>query len=93
MKVFNLTEKMIDYRGKTLPPGGSQEFPELDVFVPTRDRELERQHVLAFGELPSWWKLERDLSQPATSPPSVPTSPPAESLLKPKKSALRRHDG
>jgi len=35
MRVFNLTDHPVDYRGFTLSPnGGSAEFHELDSFIP-----------------------------------------------------------
>ena len=60
MLVFNLTQKDLIYRGRSIPPnGGSLNYPELDKGqVPARDRKLEKAHVLAFGILPFWWKLE-----------------------------------
>lgn len=66
MRVYNLTKKPLDYRGKMLPPeGGSLEYPELDVFVPNRDRELETKRMISFGSLPLWWVREHE---PAPAP-------------------------
>jgi hypothetical protein len=56
MLVYNLTNQVLAYRGKDLSPnGGSKDFPELDIFIPDRDKELETKKVIAFGALPSWW--------------------------------------
>jgi hypothetical protein len=67
MLVFNLTEKELKFRGKPIPPnGGSNNYPELDPprgFIPNRDRKLEAQKVIAFGQLPKWWVLEQSLKE------------------------------
>lgn len=68
MRVYNLTRSVIDYRGKILQPnGGSEEYPELNGFIPNRDLKLQEEKVLAFGVLPMWWQKE---SEP------VPKEPP-----------------
>jgi hypothetical protein len=56
MRVYNLRSYPLEFRGRTLAPdGGSADFPELDQFVPNRDRELEQKKVIALGQLPTWW--------------------------------------
>lgn len=55
MKVFNLTDKHIDYRGKTMRAYGSEEYPDL-VHVPNRDLLLQEEGLLAFGKLPKGWE-------------------------------------
>lgn len=70
MRVYNLTDQVLSYRGKDLPPnGGSKDFQELDVFIPDRDRELEERKVIAFGALPSWWhdQVREKTAQPKTA--------------------------
>lgn len=62
MRVFNLTKENVEYRGKTIPAEGSLDFPQLS-FIPDRDRELEGNKVLAFGQLPRWYTLEREVQQ------------------------------
>jgi hypothetical protein len=55
MKVFNLTDKPIEYRGRSIPSsGGSLEYADLS-FIPNRDMRLVEKRVLSFGDLPSWW--------------------------------------
>jgi hypothetical protein len=72
MRVYNLTEKPLDYRGKMLPPnGGSLEFPELDVFIPTRDRALEEKRFVAFGSLPVWWAKTQEAPPVSKPEPQV----------------------
>jgi hypothetical protein len=61
MRVFNLTEKALVYRRRTLPPnGGSFDFLDLRI-VPLRDQKLAigPNAVLAFGNLPDWWLMNR----------------------------------
>jgi hypothetical protein len=60
MNVYNLTNKQITYRGKDIPVSGCLNYPELDTFIPTRDMELEKKKVLAFGELPLWWRINEE---------------------------------
>lgn len=54
MKVFNLTDKYIDYRGMVIRPYSNQNYPGLE-FIPDRDRQLQTVGVLAFGSLPKGW--------------------------------------
>lgn len=54
MRVFNLTDQRVDYRGKLIPPYGSEEY-DLS-FIPDRDKMLEKRGMLAFGALPKFWK-------------------------------------
>jgi hypothetical protein len=60
VRVYNLTDQPLEYRGRTLPPlGGSFDFQELDSFVPDRDKELAKNKVVSFDTLPQWWKDQR----------------------------------
>lgn len=60
MKVFNLTDKTVVFRGRPIPPnGGFVEIPGADSFVPDRDLRLSMAKVLSFGSLPKWWLDER----------------------------------
>jgi hypothetical protein len=74
MRVFNLSSKTIDYRGKHISPGGGYEdYPDM-TFVPDRDLALESSRVLAFGKLPNWWLVEKSL-QAAPAPTPVKPQP------------------
>lgn len=54
MKVYNLTDGIVDYRGRHIPPhGGWVDISDL-TFIPDRDKKLEGKY-LSFGSLPSWW--------------------------------------
>ena len=89
MKVFNLTANPLAYRGVTLAPnGGSHEFRDMD-FVPSRDMVLAQKRVIAFGQLPQWFKdevamrafharkaVEAALSVSVPPAPSLPTHEP-----------------
>lgn len=70
MRVFNLTDQRVDYKGRTLPPYGSEEF-DLS-FIPDRDRGLEKAKILAFGALPKNWH------RPKPPPEPVPAKMVAE---------------
>lgn len=63
MRVFNLTDQRVDYRGKLIPPYGSEEY-DLD-FIPDRDRQLEKSKMLAFGAIPKWWRKPAPVIDPA----------------------------
>lgn len=54
MRVYNLTDKHIDYRGKTMTPYGSSDHPDLK-HVPGRDLAMAEAGMLAFGSLPKGW--------------------------------------
>jgi hypothetical protein len=77
MLVFNLTSQELIYKGHTIPrDGGSVSLPELDKFIPDRDRELEEKKVLAFGSLPYWWTLQQgiknaNLTKTASDPKTI----------------------
>jgi len=87
MRVYNLTDQILAFRKKTLAPnGGYEEFPELDGFIPDRDRELATKKVIAFRELPTWWKNQRALEKhrkivPAQAPVAVEPSAVESSAL------------
>lgn len=57
MRVYNLTpDTEIDYRGHRIPPnGGFADLRDL-TFLPDRDKQLEKDRVLAFGALPPWFQ-------------------------------------
>lgn len=65
MRVFNLTEKPLDYRGRTLPPsGGFLDFPDM-AFIPDRDMRLQTEKVVAFGRLPTWFETRQRIRRVA----------------------------
>lgn len=71
MLVFNLTHSPISFRKRVIPPnGGSLEFPELNEFIPDRDKALEKAKVLSFGSLPKWWvsKKKEEAAKAAVKP-------------------------
>lgn len=70
MRVFNLTDQRVDYKGRTIAPYGSDEF-DLS-FIPDRDRGLEKARILAFGALPKNWR------RPQPPPEPVPVKMVAE---------------
>jgi hypothetical protein len=64
VRVFNLGQSELIYKGRPIPPnGGSVDIPDL-TFVPDRDRANKH---LAFGSLPRGWK-----------PPAPPAAPVVE---------------
>jgi hypothetical protein len=63
VKVFNLTNKHIDYRGKTMGPYGMSDHPDLK-HVPTRDLAMAEAGTLAFGSLPKGWKKPEPTPEP-----------------------------
>lgn len=73
MKVFNLSEKDLDYRGKKIAAnGGSQMYADLK-FIPNRDLQLEKNGVIAFGTLPAGWQPK--VRKSVAPPPPVPAAP------------------
>lgn len=58
MLVFNLTDRPIAYRNRTIPPEGQFDFKDMD-FVPDRDKALEKSKILSFGSRPSWWRSSK----------------------------------
>lgn len=60
MLVFNLTNKPIVYRDRTIPAEGSFDYRDMG-FVPDRDKALAKANILAFGSRPPFWQS----SQPA----------------------------
>lgn len=91
MRVYNLTGQVLSFRKKSLAPnGGYEEFPELDGFIPDRDRELVAKKVISFRELPIWWKNQRALEKhrkivPAGTPVAVEPVVEDSSALTPAK--------
>jgi hypothetical protein len=61
MRVYNLTDKVLDFRGKKISPkGGSMEYGDL-TYIPTRDRALEVAGIISIGSLPEGWKKEPEV--------------------------------
>lgn len=58
MLVFNLTDRPIAYRNRTIPPEGQFDFKDME-FVPDRDKALEKSKILSFGSRPSWWRSSK----------------------------------
>lgn len=55
MRVFNLTQQILVYRGRDIGPnGGFADFTELP-FVPERDLQLAVDGVISFETLPVGW--------------------------------------
>ena len=76
MRVFNLTSHPLAFRQKVIPPSGAfLEFPELDQFVPTRERALEKAKVIAFGTLPADWRPVPVRLRPRPMSPSFTHGP------------------
>jgi hypothetical protein len=83
MRVFNLTDQRVDYRGKLIPPYGSEEY-DLD-FIPDRDRQLEKAKMLAFGALPKWWRKPEPKPDPLKAAVNLVTDFVKEELSRPGK--------
>jgi hypothetical protein len=93
MRVYNLTDKPLDYRGRTIPPsGGFVDFLDL-AFIPDRDLKLQSDRVLSFGRLPTWFETQQRIRRVAVladevtgefllSPSHLPGMAP--SVLKPE---------
>lgn len=64
MRVFNLTDGNIDFRGKTIPAYGSQEYRDLKFVLP-REMDLQRSGMLSFGKLPKDWKRPQPKQAPS----------------------------
>lgn len=65
MRVYNLTDRPIEYRGRTIQPsGGFVEFHDL-TFIPDRDLKLQTDKVLAFGVLPTWFETKQRIRRVA----------------------------
>lgn len=58
MRVYNLTERDVDFHGLLIPMhGGYKDFPSLSYGdLPNRDRDLAKVGMLAFDALPAGWK-------------------------------------
>jgi hypothetical protein len=88
MRVFNLTTKTVDYRGKNIGPNGSfEDYPDM-TFIPDRDKALEGQRVLSFGKLPYWWEAEKALQSvglKSAPPPVKPRAKPSSAFSSAKK--------
>ncbi len=84
MKVFNLTDKNVVYRGKTLKPYEAGDFPYLS-YIPDRDMKLQHSKILAFGKLPKGWtkpleKISVEKSKPTTQSNVVSYLPVQEAI-------------
>lgn len=66
MKVFNLTDKPIAYRHKTLAAYASSDFDITN--VSDRDLALQKAGLLAFGSLPRGWKKPEPIPVPKPVP-------------------------
>lgn len=60
MRVFNLTDSPITYKGRPIPEFGSLEYPEL-TFVPDRDKANKS---MSFGTLPKGWVRPLPAAEP-----------------------------
>ncbi len=69
MKVFNLTDQRVDYKGRTIAPYGSETYDL--TFIPDRDRALEKAKILAFGALPKGWRKPAPLIEVVKVPVAV----------------------
>lgn len=64
MLVYNLTDTPLHYRKRVLQPnGGFHNFPELDSFIPDRDRALADSKVIGLGSIPTWWTKKRKMKE------------------------------
>ena len=63
MKVFNLTNSSLIFRGQNIGPGDSFDFKELDRFIPDHDKKLAVAKVISFGSLPKGWKKKPAIPQ------------------------------
>lgn len=70
MKIFNLTDKTIVYRGRQLLPYA---VVEMDVdHIPDRDMLLQDKGMLAFGELPKGWTRPKPVVSGLAAPKDLP---------------------
>lgn len=68
MRVYNLTPRALEYRGKTLVPGGGAEFPKLK--PSPRDEGLVHARVISLDSLPAWYLDQRARAQKAKKAPT-----------------------
>lgn len=60
MLVYNLTNKALSFRGRTIPPsGGYLDYPELNQFIPNKDKDLATKKVISFEALPKWFLVKK----------------------------------
>jgi hypothetical protein len=60
VRVFNLTKSRLDFRGRVIPAdGGFLDYPELDTFIPDRDKALARSGIISFGTIPPAWQAAK----------------------------------
>lgn len=83
MKVFNLTSTVLVYRGKHLSPGSGAEFPELDKFIPDRDKKMADAKVISFKSIPRWYVAKTSTPAPPAVPPPVPVRKVAAEAVPP----------
>ncbi len=74
MLVFNLTNRPLVYRKRTIPPEGSFDFKDLE-HVPARDKALEQAGVLSFGSRPKAKKPAKAVLPPVAAPVVLPPQP------------------
>ena len=64
MLVYNLTDTPLHYRKRVLlPNGGFHNFPELDSFIPDRDKALADKKIIGIGSIPSWWVRKKKMKE------------------------------
>lgn len=82
MKVYNLTNKHLDYRGKTMGPYGMSDHPDLK-FVPNRDLAMAEAGMLAFGSLPKGWSRPAPVPEPTPAEVAAAAKKPVVMAKKP----------
>jgi hypothetical protein len=73
MRVFNVTPATdVEYRGRMIPSnGGYVDVPD-PIFIPERDLQLERDRILAFHTLPSWFVQKQETAGVAQQTETTP---------------------
>lgn len=77
MRVYNLQSYPLDFHGKVISAnGGHLDLPD-NTFIPSRDRNLEKNGVISFNQLPSWFldKQAKSLAQIQKSPDMIESKP------------------
>jgi hypothetical protein len=85
VKVYNLTQKQLEFHGFSIPPnGGWREIPAMDVFVSDRDLEMAKRGVISFTNTPPAWRpanepkvVKPEKRTPVPVPPPKPAAAPA----------------
>jgi hypothetical protein len=74
VKVYNLTQKQLEFHGFSIPPnGGWREVPAMDVFVSDRDLEMCKRGVISFTNTPPGWRPSGEVKV------TIPSKPPQRS--------------